>query len=96
MKPTSITENVKLIVMNTVNYMVNQLEENFKNDTTSPVIKKRKRQGNARFKANTFLKCRPGVSQYSQYEIAKQNIDNKLFSAPLVKFTETRVKGHHV
>lgn len=42
MKRTSIMENVKLIVKNTVNDVVNQVEENIKNDTPSPVIKKGK------------------------------------------------------
>ena len=42
MKPTCIMENVKLIVKNTVNDVVNQVEENIKNDTPSPIIKKGK------------------------------------------------------
>lgn len=44
MKPTSITENVKVIVKNTFNDMINRVEENINIDTPSPAIKNRKKQ----------------------------------------------------
>ena len=47
MTPTSITENVELIVKNTVDDMVNRVEENVSNDILLPVIKKWKRQRGA-------------------------------------------------
>lgn len=43
MKPTSITENVKLIVKNTFNDMINRVEENVNIDVPSPAIKNRKK-----------------------------------------------------
>lgn len=43
MKPTSITENVKLIVKNTFNDMINRVEENVNIDIPSPAIKNRKK-----------------------------------------------------
>lgn len=47
MKPNGITRNVKLMVKNTVNDMVNRVGENINNDTPSPVIIKDKRKRNA-------------------------------------------------
>lgn len=42
MKPTSITENVKLIVKNTFNDMINRVEENVNIDTPSLANKQKK------------------------------------------------------
>ena len=44
MKPNGITRNVKLMVKNTANDMVNRVGENINNDTPSPVIIKDKRK----------------------------------------------------
>ena len=43
MKPTSITNNVKLIIKNTVDDVVHWVEENLNNATQSIVVKKGKR-----------------------------------------------------